>query len=129
MFHNLNNHYSLSHFIRYACLNVTNYFSASMKTAFCRLEAYSQFVQSKLTSTAHFAKQKMGELAVSLVRARSNQIPSKLSLSEDIENGPDHASVLNFERSHCPRDDFNSPHYEGLSTAYLQLLLLVHVIE
>ena len=39
-------------------------------------------------STARFAKRKTDELAVSLVRTRSAQIPSKLGLSKDMENGP-----------------------------------------
>ena len=87
VFHCLNNQYPFSRFILYGCWNVTNYFWASMKAAFCCLEACSQFTQSKLTSTARFARQKTGELTVSLVWARSWQIPSKLSLSKDIENG------------------------------------------
>ena len=88
VFHYSNNHYSLSHFIPHGCLDVTNYYRASTKTAFCCLETCSQFVQSKLKSMVRLARQKTGELDVSLVWARSKQIPGKLSLSKGIENGP-----------------------------------------
>ena len=48
----------------------------------------SQFTKYKLTSTTRFAKQKTSERAVSLIQAKSEQIPSKLSLGKAIENGP-----------------------------------------
>ena len=84
MFHYSNNQYPFSHIILYGCWNVTNCCWASTKGAFCCFGACS----SKLMSTARFAKRKTDELAVSLVRTRSAQIPSKLGLSKDIENGP-----------------------------------------
>ena len=88
VFHYLNNQYPYSHFIPYGCWDVTNYCWASTLATLCCLEACSQFAQSTLTSAVCLARQKAGELAVSLVRAKSGQIPSKLSLSKDIENGP-----------------------------------------
>ena len=47
-----------------------------------------ELARNLLSPSSRLARQKTGELAVSLVRARSGQIPSKLSLSKDIENGP-----------------------------------------
>ena len=88
VFHYLNNQYPFSHFILYGYWSDANYCWASTKAAFCHLEACWQLAPFKLTSAACFARQKTGELAVSLVRARGGQILSKLSLSKDLENGP-----------------------------------------
>ena len=60
----------------------------AQRQLFVALELARKFAQSQLTSTARFARQKTGELPMSLVRARSGQIPCKLSPSKDIENGP-----------------------------------------
>ena len=84
----LNSHYPFSHFIPHGYWNVTSNCWALTKAAFCCLGACSQFAQSKLTSTAHFARQNAGEHAVSLVRPLSGQKPSRLSLTKGLENGP-----------------------------------------
>ena len=47
-----------------------------------------ELAHNLLSPSSRLARQKTRELAVSLVRARSGQIPSKLSLSKNIENGP-----------------------------------------
>ena len=73
VFHYLNNQYPISHFIAYGCRNVTNYCWASTKVAFCCLEACPQFAQSKLTSMASFAREKMCELGASKMWANSKQ--------------------------------------------------------
>ena len=53
-----------------------------------QLSVALEFARNLLSPSSRLAKQQTGELAVSLMRARSGQIPSKLSLSKDIENRP-----------------------------------------
>ena len=77
----------LSGFVFYGCLESLTELSALWRTKAALCFAL-ELARNLLTSAARFSRQKTGELTVSLLRARSGQISSKLNLSKDIENGP-----------------------------------------
>ena len=88
LFDSLSSQYPFSHFILYGCWMLQITAEQKRRKLFVALKLACNLLSPRLHLWHTWQRQKTSELAVSLVRARSGQIPHKLSLSKDIENGP-----------------------------------------